>query len=131
MASLSAGMTAEAEVLDAYLDFGLPPAAVREWAPTASRWSTSRRLALVCLLQSDVRWAEYVVRLAACDGRANEAAGRDFFRRNAIAWEETRETRTNQYDIRSIVLSLTLSKEDRAVLEMRLRTDALARGRPD
>jgi radical SAM-linked protein len=135
-ASLGAGMTAEAEVLDAFLDFGLPPASVREWAraalPDGISLVDAQEVGLgLPSLQSDVRWAEYVVRLAASDVTANEAAVSAFLKHDTMPWEETRETKTKRYDIRAMVLGLTLCDEDGGMLGMRLRTDASATGRPE
>ena len=135
-ASLSAGMTAEADVLDAYLQSALPPAALREWAPAALPAGISmvdiQEVGLgLPSLQSDVRWAEYVVRLEGSDARANEAAVSRFMGCDALPWEETRESKTRRYDIRALVLDLALVEEDGTVLVMRLRTDATATGRPD
>jgi len=136
-ASLTTGMTAEAEVLDAYLDSALPPAAVREWVPAALPDGISlvdaQEVGLgLPSLQSDVRWAEYVVRLRPSDGAASvEAAVRCFLARDSLPWEEVRESKTRRYDIRAVVLDLSRCERDPPVLEMRLRMDAMITGRPE
>ena len=136
-ASLPAGMTAESDVLDAFLESGIAPRAVREWLPAA----LPEGIALVDVqevgmglpsLQSDIRWAEYVVGLTASGVvESAEAAVSCFLGRGSLPWEEVRDAKIRRYDIRPLVLDLTVCNQDSSVLEMRLRTDAAITGRPE
>jgi radical SAM-linked protein len=136
-ASLPAGMTAESEVLDAFLEYGIAPSALRDWAPAALPEGISlvdvQEVGLgLPSLQSDIRWAEYTVRLG-LPGRAEsaEAAVSCFLARDSFPWEEVRDARTRRYDIRALVLDLFVTDEEPAGLKMRLRTDAVRMGRPE
>ena len=133
--ALSAGMTADAEVLDAFLEEPLAARVIREEAPR----DLPAGISLVEVdevglglpsLQSDVRWAEYRVRMRE-EGAKLEAAVGCFMALETLPWEEARETKTRRYDIRAAVLALKACTGADGALEMRLRSDATLTCRPE
>ena len=136
-APLPAGATSGAEVIDVYLEHPLPPGLFRLWLPAA----LSPKISLISVEevglgvpspQSDVRWAEYLVRLSPeINLAATRSAVAAFLGRESLAWEEARETKVKRYDMRAVVKLLLVEPCDGDVyLRMRLQTDGSIIGRP-
>lgn len=137
-APLAAGATSDEEVIDAYLERPLPPAFLRAWLPAALvpgvHLVSVEEVGLgLPSIQSDVRWAEYLVCVSPPLGlAAAEAAVAGFLARESFAWEQARETKVKRYDIRAVVKDLAVEARDGNIfLRMRLQTDGAITGRPE
>ena len=86
-------------------------------------------------LQSQLRWAEYEVDVPAGEVAPEEAllAVDRLLAARTWPWEQRRDTKVRQYDLRPLVLSLQLQGEEcgRLRLHMRLRAEQEMTGRAD
>jgi radical SAM-linked protein len=86
-------------------------------------------------LQSQVRWAEYRVEVAA-EGRTRqetEEAIRRLLAAHSLPWQHLRQGQVRRYDLRALVYDLWLEGEgeEAFILGMRLRTDQQTAGRAE
>jgi radical SAM-linked protein len=85
-------------------------------------------------LQSQLRWAEYDVDMPSeVEGERVRAAVEALLQANAIPAEYRRETRVREYDLRPLVLDLSVEGEEGAGVRlfMRLRAEPEMTGRAD
>lgn len=137
-APLPVGTTGAAEPMDVFLAQPLAPAEfVRRVAPqlppgVAIRDAREAPLDLPSL-QSQLRAADYRVTLPdGVDADAAERAVAVFLAREEVPWEHRREKETKRYDLRPLVLWMTVDRDAAPpALVMRLRADPGATGRPD
>jgi radical SAM-linked protein len=132
------GMTSDAEVLDAFLEEGVP---VTGLMPTLQEKLCAglqpRSIQEVGLgwpsIQSDVRWAVYVATFAAeVSPAAVTSAVASFVAQPCVRWERITETRIKRIDLRQVVQAIAAPGEGAcAAIEMRLQTDGNVTGRPD
>ncbi len=86
-------------------------------------------------LQSQVRWAEYQVEVAA-EGKARQEVEEAIHRllaADSLPWQHLRQGQVRRYDLRALVYDLWLEGEGEGtfVLGMRLRTDQQTAGRAE
>jgi radical SAM-linked protein len=139
-APLPVGVTSTCELADVYLSERVALERVVEALPGA----LTEGLRLVAVeemglgapaLQTQVRWAEYEVDVPR-EGRETRdvrSAISDLLVADAFPWEHQREKRTLRYDLRPLIMSLTLEEEGEGVyrLAMRLRVTRERSGRAD
>ncbi len=139
-APLPVGVTSVCEIMDVFLTRRLP---LREFIRQVSQQLVpgievlaAREVGLgLPSLQSQVRWAEYRVELAAA-GRGPEhvqEAIDALLAAESFPWQHTRETKVRRYDLRPLVLDVWIEGLIGHVitLGMRLRTDQQAAGRAE
>ncbi len=139
-AALPVGVIGEAEVVDVFLSERTPPerflkAAAREAPPGLDLLLVEEVGLGLPSLQSEMRWAEYEVEMAAGEtGRSElaEAIAR-FLAADSIQWEHAREKGTRRYDIRALVQDMHLlpDRDRRVRVWMRLRHDQEQTGRAE
>ena len=86
-------------------------------------------------LQTQVRWAEYEVDVSG-GGRSSEDVRRsigELLAARSLPWEHQRENKTSRYDLRPLVLGLSLEAEGEGIhrLVMRLRVGPERSGRAE
>jgi len=137
-APLQLGATSEAELMDVYT---VEPMAVQAFAarlrPELPQGLDIFQVVAVGLhlpaLQAQVRFADYRVRVKATDESMVDEAIRTMLARESLPWQHQRDTGVKSYDLRPLIISLALAAFDTgvAVLNMRLRSDAIGAGRPE
>lgn len=138
-APLAVGVTSECELLDVLLDERVAlEDALLGLTAQLTPGLTVRRLTESAVkqpsLQSMLRAANYDV--AVSDPRSADewrAAIAEMLSAGSIPWSHQRGKETKEYDLRPLVLDLTLISADgsRAMLAMRLRNDERGAGRPE
>ncbi len=137
---LPVGTTSEAELMDVFLDRTMTPREFRERAsPQLPPAVTIARIEEAGMalpsLQAEVRSAEYDVDVAPAAGFDVGAAITAFLAAEMVPWEHKRENETRSYDIRALVLDLSMNPgaaNDGSVrLGMVLKNDNTGSGRPD
>ena len=138
-APLAVGMTSECELLDLLLDrtVAVDDALTRlnaQLTPGLTIYAVTQSQLKQPSLQSMLRAATYEVELS--DPRpADEwrAAIAQLLAAESIPWSHQRGRETKEYDLRPLVLDLTLIRvvADRATLAMHLRNDERGAGRPE
>ena len=134
--ALPVGCTSEAELMDVVLAEPLDPSAiVRRLTPTLPAGIGIASIVEVLLnvpaLQATLRWAEYLVTVETGEAQEQIEARVQAF---LAALTLPRERRGKSYDLRPLVLALSVESAQAscAQLAMRLRADATAgTGRPD
>lgn len=136
---LALGVTSEAELMDVTLSRWSSPhafeAAVGRQLPrgVAIRQVLTTALAMPSL-QSQVRFAEYAVRIETGKNRDEiQAALDDLLAKETIPWEHRRDTGPRKYDLRPLVDDLWVieAREGVCVIGMLLRCDSNGSGRPE
>ena len=143
-APLAVGVTSEAELIELLTVERLPLARLLDEVPTqlpsGFRLLDVQEVAMGHpSVQSMVRVATYDVEVTDVrDAEAWRAAITDLLARETIPWQHTRGDELREYDLRPLVLdvSLTVSAQagtgpDIALLCMRLRNDSSGSGRPE
>ncbi|HYM15089.1 MAG TPA: TIGR03936 family radical SAM-associated protein [Dehalococcoidia bacterium] len=137
-APLAVGTTSEGELMDVFLEEPLSPRELMErlapqLPPAMSVRSVEEVGMALPALQADVRFAEYDVDFPAdACGDAEDAVAR-FLAAASVPWQHMREDEVRQYDIRTLVDDIRVTRPDPATLrlQMRLRNDNTGSGRPD
>jgi radical SAM-linked protein len=137
-APLAVGVTSSAELLDLFLSSRISPLELtRRVSPQLPAGVEVLEVQEVGLrapsAQSEVRWAEYCVRLdpSLPDERLREAIDA-FLAAESLPWEHQRDKDTRKYDIRALVHNLWLERDgDGPAVGMRLRADSGGSGRPE
>jgi radical SAM-linked protein len=139
-APLPTGVTSSCELVDVFLSERVDPAVVlMRLAPKLPEGLKATRAWEIGLpmasLQSQLRWAEYEVDVAAGVMEPDEVrrAIDQLLEAGALPWEHRRENKVKRYDLRSLVLNLLLSENggDDLHLVMRLRAQPETTGRAD
>jgi radical SAM-linked protein len=151
-APLPVGTTSDAELMDVFMAERIAPKTLmQELAPQLpagiSIISAEEAGMALPALQADVRFAEYVVDVAAArcdrdveaggwkveDGTDVSVAVERFRAAESIPWEHKREDEVKSYDIRSQVEEIELiARDGEAVrLRLRLKNDSSGSGRPE
>jgi radical SAM-linked protein len=138
---LGVGMTGRAEMLDLFLHTPVPATEAREriqaQLPAGVEISSAEEVELGApSLQASLRAIDYRFYL-------NETADLDaiveriafFLASSSVPWEHQRDKETRRYDLRPLVLTLNLEREDEAgaeaVVAARLRAEESGTARPD
>lgn len=137
-APLAVGVTSSAELLDLFLNSRISPLELtRRVSPQLPAGVEVLEVQEVGLrapsAQSEVRWAEYHVRLdpALPAERVREAIDA-FLAAESLPWEHQRDKDTRKYDIRALVHNLWLERDgDGPAVGMSLRADSGGSGRPE
>ncbi len=163
-APLAVGTTSEAELMDVFLDTPMAPKQliqqVTQQLPPGITIIAAQEVGLALpALQADIRFAEYIVDIAASSepGPAPAesalpeagttppytppthtpataaAAVEQFLAADAIPWQHKRENDIRSYDIRAQVQDITIEQSDAtsARLHLRLKNDNTGSGRPE
>lgn len=136
-APLAVGVTSSGELMDVYLSQRITPhhflKEVSKQLPPGIDIHEVREVGLsLPSLQSEVRWADYQVEVAAPPEEMKERVQR-FLAAATFPWQHTRDKEVRRYDLRALVHSIDIQEtsQDRCLLQMRLRTDNSAAGRPE
>jgi radical SAM-linked protein len=138
-APLALGVTSEAELMDIVLSEWASPhsftAAVGRQLPPGIEIRQVYNVApTMPSLQSQVRYAEYVVELETEKDREEiEAAIASLLARESLPWQHQRDTGPRRYDLRALIDDLWIIEvgAGRAAIGMRLRSDSSGSGRPE
>ena len=138
-APLAVGVTSEAEFMDVTLTRQVSPhfftAAVNQQLPAGLAILQVVSIAEnVPSLQSQVRFAEYIVELETEKGREEIASAiKDLLALQQLPWQHQRDTGPRHYDLRQLIDDVWLidCSEGRCTLGMRLRCDSGGSGRPE
>ncbi len=140
-APLSLGVTSDAELMDAYFGGQMPPqymqAQIDRQMPAGITihdiWTVGMEMPS---LQSQIRFAEYMVTIEPSDNKTPEAIEQAITTMLAavdIPWQHVRDTSVRAYNLRSLISDLKLIEHsnERTVIFMRLRCDQGGSGRPE
>jgi radical SAM-linked protein len=137
-APLAVGVTSSAEILDLFLNSRVSPAEfarqVENQLPPGIEVLEVQEVGLRApSVQSEVRWAEYQVRLESlASAEGVQGAVDAFLAAESIPWEHQRDKEARKYDIRALVHDLWLEQgESGLMIGMRLRADSNGSGRPE
>ena len=137
-APLPVGVTSRGELMDVFLAArSTPELFIRALCPQLPPGLAIHSVEEVEMglpsIQSQMRSAEYEVLLpGATDTEAVLAGIATLLARTEIPWQHKREKEVRSYDLRPLIQSLALCAGDAgARLQMRLRADNVATGRPD
>ena len=137
-APLALGVTSEAELMDIVLAKWSSPHSFTEAAsrqlPAGIEIRQVYNIALTLpSLQSQVRYAEYIVKMAAEKGPAEtKAAITHLLAAKSLPWQHQRDTGPRHYDLRALIDDLWLIDEGNGgTIGMRLRCDSSGAGRPE
>ena len=138
-APLAIGVTSAAELLDVFLERRVSPQFfMKSLLRQLPRGIDLREVYEVSLslpsLQSQVRFAEYVVELAEQRSTAEvEAAIRSLLTEKRLPWQHSRGKEVHRYDLRALIDDVWLSDQrpPTLTLGMRLRADPAGSGRPE
>ena len=131
---LEAGAASSDEAMDGAVSLAEVVASVDRSLPAGLRVIEARFMAeREPSLQSQLRWAEYRVRLApGTKAGAVAQAIEAFFARPTLPWQETIERKTKRFDLRTLADDLWVEESEGGVaLGMRLDASANGTGRPD
>jgi radical SAM-linked protein len=136
---LALGITSEAELMDVFLAGYISPhsftSLVSQQLPVGIEVLQVYQIATTMpSLQSQVRYAEYRVEVAAKDGsEAVEAALAALLSREHLPWQHQRDTGPKSYDLRALIDELWLAgcQGGGCTIGMRLRCDSSGSGRPE
>ena len=135
---LALGVTSEAELMDIYLEH--PMSAQSFTIATATCLPPGLEIIQVAAvspllpsMQSQLRHAEYSVRVKLPAGFDLRAAVKAMLQKTSLPWQHQRDTGVKSYDLRPLITELRLAEEsdNEAVLEMKLRCDSTGSGRPE
>jgi radical SAM-linked protein len=137
-APLQLGATSEAELMDVYT---VEPVTVQSFSTRLCRQLPPGleifQVVAVGLhlpaLQAQLRFADYRVRVSATEESGVDLAIRTTLAKESLPWQHQRDTGVKSYDHRPLIVSLNLASLENgvAVLDMRLRSDAMGAGRPE
>jgi len=137
-APLQIGMTSEAELMDVFLERRILPyyfiRGVSDQLPHGVEIKEVREVGLrLPSLQSQVRFAEYRVVVAAEEKFEIRSALRSLLAKETLPWQHMRDTGPRRYDLRALIDDLWLEdlREGHCILGMRLRLDSKGTGRPE
>lgn len=135
---LALGVTSETELMDIYLERPMSASsfttAVAGCLPPGLEIVQAALVSpLLPSMQSQLRQAEYRVRVAVPAGFDICAAVSALMGKESLPWQHQRDTGTKSYDLRKLIEEVRVCAESagEAVLEMRLRCDSAGSGRPD
>jgi len=136
---LSVGVTSETELMDVFVAQWISPhffnAAVSQQLPTGIEIQQVYQIApTIPSLQSQVRYAEYVVEVETEKGKQEiESALAALLSLEKLPWQHQRDTGTRSYDLRALIADLWLIDWRRSccTIGMRLRCDSNGSGRPE
>ena len=138
-APLALGVTSEAELMDVFTGKWSSPhaftAAVGRQLPRGIEITGVYSVPLTLpSLQSQVRYAEYTVRLATAQGEEDvQSAVRSLLTKESLPWEHQRDTGPRRYDLRALIEDLWLIEWQPGLcaIGMRLNCDSNGTGRPE
>lgn len=137
-APLALGVTSEAELMDIYTSSPISPhafmAMVQPRLPAGLEMVQVFAVGLALpSLQSQLRFAEYTVRVPAPSEDDARLAIVSLMERVSLPWCHQRDTGVRCYDLRKLIDRLWLAgyEAGTAVIGMRLRCDASGAGRPE
>ena len=137
-ASLPQGVTSDCELLDLVLSERiLPPDVLAriepQLAPSIHPWAVEEVGVGAPSLQSQVRWAEYEVRVPGFDHELVRQSLCEVLEATTLPAEYQREKKVRTYDLRPLIIALDLSPvaEGEAVISMRLRAEPERTARAD
>jgi radical SAM-linked protein len=137
-APLALGITGENELMDVYTVQPVSPhtfcAMASPQLPVGLQVVQVFPIALeVPTLQSQVRFAEYEVRVETTEVDALKLRINATLAKDSIPWQHQRDTGIKSYDLRKLIDSVWLIAEESCILTlgMRLRCDSEGAGRPE
>jgi radical SAM-linked protein len=138
-APLAVGVTSSAELLDVFLGSRVTALhftrEVSGQLPSGIEVLEAREVGLRApSLQSELRWAEYRVRLGGpLAAEEVQKAIKGFLAAGSVPWEQLRDKEVRKYDIRALVQDVWQEVCDNGtlVLGMRLQADSSGSGRPE
>ena len=136
---LALGITSEAELMDVFLASYISPHSFtslvsRQLPPGIGILQVYQIAATLPSLQSQVRYAEYRVEVAAKEGPEDvEAALAALLAKEHLPWQHQRDTGPKSYDLRALIDELWLvgCQDECCTIGMRLRCDSSGSGRPE
>jgi len=138
-APLALGVTSEAELMDVVITRYISPqyftACVSQQLPLGIEIVQVYQIApTLPSLQSQVRYAEYVVEVEVKEGPkyVTEALA-SLLAQEHLPWQHQRDTGPKSYDLRALIDELWLNswQGDQGTIGMRLRCDSSGSGRPE
>lgn len=138
-APLPVGVTSSGELMDVYLAQRLSPHHfIKEVSRQLSNGFDIHEVREVGLglpsLQSEVRWADYLVEVPTpYTPEEIEDKVRHFLELATLPWQHARDKEVRSYDLRALVHGISVREisNSTCTLQMRLRTDNSAAGRPE
>jgi radical SAM-linked protein len=137
-APLQIGMTSEAELMDVFLERRIMPyyfiRGVGDQLPRGVEIREVREVGLrLPSLQSQVRFAEYRVEVAAEEKSEIRSSLRSLLAKDTLPWQHMRDTGPRRYDLRALIDDLWVEdlQDGQCILGMRLRSDSRGTGRPE
>jgi len=137
-APLPQGVTSDCELLDLILSERVQPPDVLarvepQLAPGIHPWAVEEVGVGAPSLQSQVRWAEYEVRVPGLDHELVRQSLCEVLEATTLPAEYQREKKVRTYDLRPLIiaLDLTAAAEGEAVIIMRLRAEPERTARAD
>ena len=137
-APLQIGMTSEAELMDVFMERRILPyyfmRGVAHQLPRGIEIKEVREMGLrLPSLQSQVRFAEYRVEVAAEETLEIPPALRSLLAKETLPWQHMRDTGPRRYDLRALIDHLWMEelRDSQCILGMRLRLDSKGTGRPE
>ena len=137
-APLPVGVTSRGELMDIFLASqmateSLEEALTRQLPPGLGILSVTEVPLALPSIQSQLRAAEYEVALPEdVDTKSLRRDVAELLARTELPWVQQREKETKHYDLRPLILDLELRADaGENLLQMRLRADNEATGRPD
>ncbi|HSP55647.1 MAG TPA: TIGR03936 family radical SAM-associated protein [Dehalococcoidia bacterium] len=138
-APLPQNVTSDGELAEVYLSQAVPPqmalkAVSAKMPPGMELLAVDEVGVQAPSLQSQLRWAEYVVNLPpGADQSQVRRAVEELLAKDTLPSEYRREEKVRAYDLRPLVLQLCVERGDpgRPVLRMRLRAEPENTGRAD
>jgi len=137
-APLAVGVTSSAEILDLFLNSRISPLEfarqVANQLPPGVEVLEVQEVGLRApSVQSEVRWAEYQVRLeSSLSAESVQGVVDAFLAAESIPWEHQRDKEARKYDIRALVHDLWLEQSEGGLMVgMCLRADNNGSGRPE
>lgn len=138
-APLALGVTSEAELMDVFITRYISPhyftACVSQQLPPSIEIVQVYQIATTLpSLQSQVRYAEYVVEVEVKEGpKCVTEALASLLAQEHLPWQHQRDTGPKSYDLRALIDELWLNswQGDQGTIGMRLRCDSSGSGRPE
>ncbi len=137
-APLALGVSSEAELMDVYLVRLISPHAflslVQPCLPCGLEIMQVFHIGLTLpSLQSQLRFAEYVVKVVAPDEDALGLAIVSLMESDSLPWQHQRDTGVRSYDLRRLIDDIRIEGYDNGIANIRmlLRCDGTGAGRPE
>ncbi|MDP3880015.1 MAG: TIGR03936 family radical SAM-associated protein [Dehalococcoidales bacterium] len=138
-APLPVGVTSEAELMDIFISRPVSPhwfvTSVSRQLPAGAEILEAHQTApTMPSLQSQVRYAEYMVKLDSDhDPAAVQSAVADLLAAERLPWRHYRDTGERNYDLRALIDNIELVEQHPPgyVIRMKLRCDSGGSGRPE